>query len=408
MDTTLTTTKCLACQSSESLSLGHWDNMPLSVLGLPRTHAEAVEMTGLTLEMRRCAECGHVFNSRFDYTLVPYEDTSNLVFNQGRYWVEYQEELAAAWIDRYSIRDQVVVEIGPGDGGFLERFAKAGNRCLAWEPGPDAERCEARGLEAHREYFRPEHIDQYRPDVIICRHVIEHLPDPLAFLRDIRRRCVATGVKPLFLAEVPCFDKALEQKRVNDFLYEHVSNFTENSFRVLFEKAGFRVVETQGGYNQEVITLGAYPQRRQARDAAKSQGRRFTDSSARFAESIARQVSDVERTLATWAAEGKRVALWGATGKGAAMTNFFGLTPERVPLVVDSDTRKHGFYVPGTGQRIQSPSALVDEGVDVILICTQWRARDIEFEIRNQWKLDADLYVHFRGAMTPLSAGLEL
>ena len=45
---------------------------------------------------------------------------------------------------------------------------------------------------------------------------------------------------------------------------------------------------------------------------------------------------------------------------------------------------------------------------DVILICTQWRARDIEHEIRNVHGLDAELYVFHRGRVESLTRELEL
>lgn len=74
---------------------------------------------------------------------------------------------------------------------------------------------------------------------------------------------------------------------------------------------------------------------------------------------------------------GKRVAIWGGTGKCAAFLQAHRVDAQRFPLVVDSDPDKVGSYVPGTGQRIQGRDALAGKPIDVLLIPTQWRARDI-------------------------------
>jgi hypothetical protein len=55
---------------------------------------------------------------------------------------------------------------------------------------------------------------------------------------------------------------------------------------------------------------------------------------------------------------------------------------ERFPLVVDSDMDKVGTFVPGTVQEIFFRDRLKDTPVDVIVIATQWRAKDIVHEIR--------------------------
>jgi hypothetical protein len=46
-------------------------------------------------------------------------------------------------------------------------------------------------------------------------------------------------------------------------------------------------------------------------------------------------------------------------------------------VVVDSDEGKAGSYVPGLGQCIQPARVLLEHPVDVIIVPTQWRAKDI-------------------------------
>ncbi|MCA8980019.1 MAG: methyltransferase domain-containing protein [Planctomycetes bacterium] len=405
----LTPANCLACGSLESHQLGYWNSMPLSVMSLPRTKGEAVASPTYKLDVRRCTHCGHVFHTSFDQDEVHYRENSNLVFNQGHGWQLYQDDLAERWVAQFSLAGKRVIEVGAGDGQFLERMARQGCEVIAFEPGPDADACAARGFKVQRAYFGEEEVGEHQPDAIVCRHVIEHMADPSAFLRAIRRGAVATNQAPIFLAEVPRIDKALDQHRINDFLYEHVSHFTEHSFRVLFEEAGWGVIDVDRGYGDEVVTLAAQPRlRRRRREETPRLALSLVDDSREFRESVDLQTDELRNRIATWQEEGRTVALWGGTGKGAALINMCGLSEDVAPLVIDSDPRKQGAHVPGTGQLIQSPAACLEHGVDVILICTQWRARDIEHEIKSVLNLDAELYVVHRGQIVPLTPELEL
>ena len=54
---------------------------------------------------------------------------------------------------------------------------------------------------------------------------------------------------------------------------------------------------------------------------------------------------------------------------------------KRFPLVVDSDPEKADTFVPGTGQRIVFRDVLKTQPVEVVIIPTQWRAKDIVAEM---------------------------
>ncbi len=84
------------------------------------------------------------------------------------------------------------------------------------------------------------------------------------------------------------------------------------------------------------------------------------------------------------AASGDRVAIWGGTGKAAAFIHQFGADAARFPLVVDSDPDKAGTFVPGTGQEIVFRDVLRTSPVDVVIIPTQWRAKDIVAEMERE------------------------
>lgn len=392
---------CLACKSVYNYPLARWDRMPLSILGLPRSRSEAQNTRDFVMDVRQCASCSHVFHTEFMREHVPYKDGSNMVYNQGHAWKTYQDELAQEWADRYDLNDATLVEIGCGEGLFVQRFMARGNRCIGFEPGPDAEKLSEKGIEPFREYFQGARLFELLPDALICRHVLEHLAKPIDFLEDIAMACREASIAPVFLAEVPLIEKALRRRRLNDFQYEHVSYFTLTSLRTLFERAGFDVLSVDARFGEEVVTIEARPK-------ASPLHRGLRQSARAFQASVEDQVSTVRSTLQAWRDQGDQLAVWGGTGRGMAFMNMFEIDANLVPTVLDSDLRKAGGFVPGTGQEIKPPLSLREHPVDRILITSNWRARDIEREIREEVGSDAKLYVYHEGILCELTADFEL
>jgi len=228
--------------------------------------------------------------------------------------------------------------------------------------------------------------------------VLEHLEDPRDFIASIAYWSNRYELRPLFLAEVPRIDRALAEGRVTDFLYEHVSNFSELSLRMMFEAAGYEVLEMLSCYGDEVAVAVARPLPMPAVESIRRQADCFRRAVADQRINVRRQLSELRRS-------GKRVAFWGATGKGAAFLNALELPAEEFPLVVDSDRNKLGRFVPGTSQAIRPPEYLKQHPVDVIVITTRWRAADIVQEIEREGIDCQQVLVLEQGRLAPYAGG---
>jgi SAM-dependent methyltransferase len=368
---------CLACGGHIHYPLYNPPLQPMGMIDLPRTVEDARNVPRYPLNFRLCALCSHVFNVEFDYTKIPYASNTNLMYNRGATWQRHMERMVDVLVERFGAKGKTVVDIGCGDGLFLGLLLKRGLgcRCIGFEPGIEAINAQRLGLTVYRDYFEPQRdLKRIRPDILVCRHVIEHLEAPRKFLSGILYWSNQLGLAPVFMAEVPRIDKALSQGRRTDFLYEHVSHFTERSFRTLWEGCGYEVLELLSCYEDEVSVAVCRPKELVLLHAIES----LADG---FRRRIDIQNSQVRSQLDELLARGRSVAFWGAASKGAAFLNAFEATADRFPVVVDSDQNKVGGFVPGTSQEIRSPDYLRDHPVDVIVITTRWRARDIAEEI---------------------------
>lgn len=413
MSTTDETVSCPACGAVEGIELGCRDRLPVAVTELSRTRAEALERPRARLDLRCCATCGHVFRARPEPGPTPCPALPGRAhrtagfWNRGRLWRRWQDDLVRDWTDRLSLVGERVVEVEPGDGSFGRRLERAGCRWVGFEPDGALPRARARGLDVRSGALTRAAIESLRPAAIVCRHVLAELAEPEAFLREVRRGAIEAGISPHLLAEVQRGDQTLARRRVNDLCGASVSSFTEHSLRVLFERTGWGVVETRAGFGGEVLTLVAVPRRRSGPRSSALDRAVVARTAHDLTESFEPRARGIAETVARWRSSGSRVALWGAGGRAAALINLYGLDPEIAPLVVDADPAKQGAFVPGTGQRVESPEACRRASVDRILIGTQWRARDIEHEIRRVRGLACEVWVPVDGRVVPLRRRLE-
>jgi len=395
----LVSTTCPACGHHVAAPFYDGGKQPLATVGWPKTSDEARGMPVLPLDFVRCTACGHVFNASFDYSQVPYAKVEYLTFNRGSLWMDFLQSVAAE-VRRRLPPAPVVVEIGYGDGGFLDALSAdcPRGRFIGFDPH-GAPAAQGSRLELRRELFDPgSHLAALRPDLIVSRHVLEHLSDPLGFVQHISLAAACLDQRPLMYLEVPCIDRALETGRTEDFFYEHNSHFTTASLCRMLDRTGARLETLGHGYDGEVVYAFV---RLEARGELVRNGLAALD----FLAQAERARKTISAQLTSLYESGKRVAFWGGTGRAAAFINSHGADAERFPIVVDSDAKKAGTYVPGAGQLIRFRDWLVDNPVEVIVIPCQWRAADIVCEIHEQAIRYETILIDRRGELVKFPGG---
>ena len=263
-------------------------------------------------------------------------------------------------------------------------------RFIGFDPNTTQEA--GRGIEFHARYFEPEtDVPTIEPDVIVMRHVLEHLTDSAVFVDQLAWSIAGLGKPVLFFAEMPCVDRAQKSNRLVDFYFEHPSQFTTQSFRTLMQRAG-EIVELAHGYDGEVVYS-------LVRLAVTEAQKRTAASALTFSQQATRTRVTIRRQLADLASQGKRIAIWGGTGKAAAFIHQFTVDAERFPLVVDSDAGKVGTFVPGAGQEIVSKDVLKRAPADIVIIPTQWRVKDIVAEMQREGILARQILIEHDGRL---------
>lgn len=358
-------TSCPACGSGQVSALYHLPAIPAQSVVLLDTEAEARAYPRGEMRLTLCTACGLLFNAAFDAGLVDYaqttEESQHFSGTFNRFVHALIDEIAA----RQDLRDAFVVEIGCGKGDFLEALVeKTGARALGIDPGFIPARKPGGQITFHRDYFAPGQVDGV-PDLIVCRHTLEHIADVAGFMRDVV--AITRGAPGVQIAfETPDTTRILRDGAFWDIYHEHASYFTIGSHARLFRAAGLDVTRSYLAYDKQYIIQYAQPGAGEARpeeedlDAIRAAADRFP---AKIAETRAYWADTVRGA----AARGERVALWGGGSKAVAFLTTDALG-DAVAQVVDLNPYKQGKYLPGSGHQVIAPEALRDAPPDHVIV----------------------------------------
>jgi SAM-dependent methyltransferase len=362
----MTTSPCPVCQFAGTTPFLRRAGMPVHQNLLLASRNLARSTVRGDLELAVCERCGFVFNLAFDLAKLGYGEAYDNTQTCSPFFQSYVDGLVQHLGESRGVRHQRIVEVGCGKGRFLRQLvggAETGNTGLGFDPSYQGPTEDLGGrLRFERSYFGSHHT-KVEADVVICRHVIEHVPDPVALLRDIRL-AVASRPEVRLYFETPCVEWILTEQVVWDFFYEHCSYFTAGSLSTAFERAGFAVDEVRHVFGGQYLWLEA---RLGEFDPTllPDPGDIFglaTNWTANEQALVERARSGVERARA----QGP-VGVWGAGAKGVTLVNLIDPDASTIVCVVDLNPNKQGRFVPGTGHAIVAPDKLRELGV--VTIC---------------------------------------
>jgi SAM-dependent methyltransferase len=368
---------CPICGSNSPSEFLFRGQVPIHQNLLMSDQAAAIAVPRGDLSLAVCAECGFVFNSAFDPGKILYGENYENTQACSPSFSEYLDGLVRNMVVERNVRNCHVVEVGCGDGLFLRKlvtFAGAGNRGSGFDPSYTGSGAELDGrLKFVTRYYDAECAD-VPADVVVCRHVIEHVPHPLNLLRDIKK-ALANSPRARVFFETPCVEWILRNQVIWDFFYEHCSYFTASSLTTAFEIAGFKVESVTHVFGGQYLWLEAV-----LPEVAPIVSKQPDDIDA-LARSFARTEADSQHD---WQqkiqslAQKEKVALWGAGAKGVTFANM--IDPERccIDAIVDLNPLKQGHFVPGTGHPIVAPTDLVAHGItSAILMNPNYRDENL-------------------------------
>ena len=337
------------------------------------------------LHLVRCRLCLHFFNATFDPVLTDYTAAYENSLHFSDRFNEFARELAERLVTTYDLREKDIIEIGCGRGDFLEMLCRLGdNRGVGFD--------RSHGLTSRRpdESIDLRLVDRFLTgdhprlpvDFVCCRHVLEHIADPISYLRDLRSWLGEESESVLYF-EVPNARNTIQEGGIWDLIYEHCSYFSLESLLLLFRRAGFSPHAWGDCFGSQYLFVEARIGKDDTADSGPAGVPQddLVAAATHFRSRFHDRVGGWRRRITESARQEVRMALWGSGSKGVTFLNLLDPGPV-VQCVVDINPHKHGRFVAGTGHRVVAPEALIPDPPEMVVMTNPLYALEIEAEIR--------------------------
>jgi len=304
-------------------------------------------------------------------------------------WVEHARRFVDQAADRLGLgADSFVVEVASNDGYLLQHVQARGIRCLGIEPAANvAEAAREKGIDTTVQFLgeKTGHAiatEHGKADLVCANNVFAHVPDIVDFATGLRELVADDGTVTI---EIPHLLRLIEDRLYDTIYHEHFSYLSLLTTQRVLAKAGLAVVDveeltTHGGSLRTwsmPVEAATAPSERVAKVLAdeKAAGLDTLEGHQGFAGVVSAARNDLVEFLVARNREGKKVAGYGAPGKGNTLLNHAGIRSDLLSFTVDRNTFKHGMFLPGTHIPIYAPEKLDEERPDYILILP-WNLRD--------------------------------
>jgi len=332
---------CLQCRSIYSV-----EGLPVFQNVVFDTRDNAINTRKANVDLVQCTDCGFVFNRLFNSDELVYSDQYQ---NEQGYSFAFRDHLnkMVRFVGEKLSFDARIVEIGCGKGLFLELLKDSGfEGALGYDPAYEGSN------DAITKGYFSEECSNIGADLIVLRHVLEHMEDPLGFLNTIAR---TNQFKGNILIEVPDLEWIMNKKAFWDVYYEHCNYFTTETLGALF-----RTSEIQKVFNDQYLCLTA-----KLSDLRKIvlSGYRGDCPSIPFKT----RIDELNTTLSAKETN----IVWGGSSKGVTLLNIIDKDRKKVEFLIDINPKKQGKFIGGTGHQILPPDFLKKlAGEDVCIIIT--------------------------------------
>ncbi len=305
-------------------------------------------------------------------------------------WLKHAADYTDMIVQRLGLgRESLAVELASNDGYLLQNFVKKGIPALGIEPAANvAKAAVEKGVPTLIKFFGRKTAqeivaDGKKADLIIGNNVLAQVPDLNDFVGGIRILLKPQGVATL---EFPHLIRLLAENQYDTIYHEHFSYFSFITVEKIFAAHGMALFEveeipTHGGsiriYARHIDdnSKPVSPRVLELRSRELAAGLDRMDTYKTFGEKVMESKRSLLNFLIEAKRSGKRVAGYGAPGKGNTMLNYCGVRTDFLDYTVDRNPYKQGKFLPGTHIPIHAPEKIYQTKPDYVLILP-WNFKD--------------------------------
>lgn len=347
------TSRCAVCGNERLETAIDLPDLPLTGLYSPNPPTESA--CGYDQHLLVCAVCGHAQAGFRIATSILYGGDYGFrtsVSAMARAGTEFFLKGLAGFVGTRRFR--CVVDVGCNDLYLLDCLENAAEARIGIDPiwkGREHE-VERPGIRVIGEAV--EGIDfqaafKVRPDLIVCRHALEHIAEPVALLGRLMDVAARGAV---FAFEVPGFDALVARRRFDQVFHQHLQYFSIASFRRLIKEVGAHYLGFRENYHDWGALLVVFRKERRPHEDEKPAPPMFTIDEIRSRYELFRgQLYDVNRIVRSFD-RGMPVYGYGAAQMLPILAYHLGNDLSCLKAILDDDPGRDGWYYQNLPTRI--------------------------------------------------------
>lgn len=274
---------------------------------------------------------GIIHNCEFDEKKVNYDHDYHNEQGLSQTFSRHLNEISKLVINHLGKVN--IVEIGCGKGLFLNILSERGVDITGFDPTYQGDDCRIRA-----EYFTED--TPIKCDGIILRHVLEHIKNPLDFLKSLKE---SSPKHCKIFIEVPSLEWIIRKNAWYDIFYEHVNYFRKQDFSRLFKKILACDYVFNGQYIYVIANLSDLNVDIEIKDCIQD------------------LKIDIKNTALDKIDQSKKIVIWGGASKGVIFAMQLKKLGLKIDHVIDINPMKQDRYLPATGIKVESPENVINK-----------------------------------------------
>jgi SAM-dependent methyltransferase len=372
--------ECPLCKSNHTNPIGQLENVCPVGNFIFSTKEDAQSLAKGKIDLLRCEDCSFTFNQAFDPNLIDYSKHEyNNSQNYSQAFLDHLSHVEYKLKSRFLLEDKTIVEVGCGDGTFLNKF-KSNNTCFGFDPAmPNP--AKTSGFELIKDFY---HGDIEGVDLFISRHTFEHIPQPRGFAESI----LESNPENIYI-EIPRLEYVFDTGEFCALTYEHCSWYAQSSIQTFLESLGYHVLEMEKQFGDEFLGIYATLQSNEKIEAESTYN---TEAYKNAFDKVIAYYDEIDTSLESWKTDNKEVLMWGMGGKGASITSYV-KHYDSIAYCIDSNPTKDEKFTPINGLNIYHPNTVKsrfergDINVpDLVLITNSRYLKEIEASLADIFK----------------------
>lgn len=345
-------------------ALLEYPNSPRSAQGFLDNLEELDDV--VDLKIYQCQQCGLV---QHDLKPVDYYKDVIRAVAYSEEMGHFREKQLAEWIQKFNLKHKKILEVGSGQGEYLELLLKAGgSNVYGIENSKESvEIAKKKGLNIQQGYLSKDYENSCAEnfDAFATFNFMEHWPDISSSLHSLQNSLNENAVG---LVEVPNFDFMLKNGMYSEFTTDHIFYFTEKTLRTVLETNGFDVIEINSIWHDYI--LSAQVKKRTVLNISS-----FTIKQNKIVSELRVFINKFKKN---------EVIIWGAGHQALAVISIANIN-SKVSHVVDSAKFKQNKYTPGTHLLIKDPKSIHQDLPKAIIIMAAAYSDEVAKIISSQY-----------------------